>query len=204
VSPRTATQAPRDGRQDRPGRLIRQASAWATESEPRVLSLQELEQSEDIRWVDVDATALDGLEALALLAPICRDGLTGRMIRDLITPSRFPAGRNYPGGRVSITAAFRTRHLQSDDADGEAAEVVSVFEPVHLLMGDGWLITAWLPRRVFRGSADDLRDLDDRSQALYHAVAERWRSSEASSAEELADLVRRELAVACGYRTPEA
>ena len=150
----------------------------------------------------MDGAALDGVEALALLAPVCRDPLNGRMIRDLITPSRFPAGRDYPGGHVSITSAFRTRHVQPDGKDGEAAEVISVFEPVHLLMGDRWLITAWLRPRVFRGSEDALRALDDPSESLYHSVAERWRSSEGSSAEELADLIRRELAVACGYRTP--
>src|SRR5206468_3260095 len=102
----------------RRGGVIRQASAWRPGEEPRPLSLQELEQSEDIRWVDVDARTLDGLEALALLAPICSGELNGRMIRDLITPTRFPAGRDYPGGRVSITAAFRTRHLQPDGDDG--------------------------------------------------------------------------------------
>ena len=180
--------------------LVRQASAWRGGHEPERLPLERLEESDAIRWVDVDAAAIDGAEALALLEPICDGELNGRMVRDLISPSRFPAGRDYPGGQVSITAAFRTRHLQPDAGPGEVAEVVSVFEPVHFLVGNGWLITAWLEPRVFRGSATPPVHGDEASEELYAAVARAWRRSEAETVEELAELVRRELAVACGYR----
>jgi hypothetical protein len=163
------------------------------------MSLQELEQCEAIRWVDLYAGDLENGEALALLGPICRGELTARMVRDLITPRRFPAGREYPGG-TSITAAFRTRHVQAADAGVELGNVTSVFEPVHVLTGKSWMVTCWLPPRVFRGTDAALDDAEDPGGALYEALAERWPASEGETAADLADLVRRELAVAAGYR----
>ena len=167
---------------------------------PRSMALQDLEQSEAIRWVDLFASGLENGEALALLGPICRGELTARMVRDLITPRRFPAGREYPHTGVSITAAFRTRHLQAEGADLELGDVTSVFEPVHLLIGSDWMVSCWLPPRVFRGDGQALEDADQVSASLFLAVAESWQASEGGTAADLADLVRRELAIAAGYR----
>jgi hypothetical protein len=164
------------------------------------MGLQELEQSQAIRWVDLFAGDLGNGEALALLGPICRGELTARMARDLVTPRRFPAGRRYPGTEVSITAAFRTRHLQAEGTSERLGAVTSVFEPVHLLIGSDWLISCWLPPRVFRGgdAAPDRGGED--GEAMYRGVADAWRETDGETAEDLADLVRRELAIAAGYR----
>jgi hypothetical protein len=168
--------------------------------DPREMGLQELEQSQAIRWVDLFAGDLQNGEALALLGPICHGELTARMARDLVTPRRFPAGRQYPGTEVSITAAFRTRHLQGEGTGHQHGVVTSVFEPMHLLIGSNWLLTCWLPPRVFRGDGAALDDAVDDGEALYRAVAEIWRETEGETADDLAGLVRRELAVAAGYR----
>lgn len=164
--------------------------------DPRETGLQELEQSQAIRWVDLFAGDLQNGEALALLGPICHGELTARMARDLVTSRRFPAGRRYPGTQVSITAAFRTRHLQGE----QHGVVTSVFEPMHLLIGSDWLLTCWLPPRVFRGDSAALDEAVDDGEALYRAVAETWSETDGETAEDLAGLVRRELAVAAGYR----
>jgi hypothetical protein len=166
---------------------------------PRSLTLQDLEQSEAIRWVDLFASGLANGEALALLAPICRGELTTRMVRDLITPRRFPAGREYPRSGVSITAAFRTRHVQAEGAELELG-VTSVFEPVHLLVGSEWMVSCWLPPRVFRGDGEALQEADQASAGLFIAVAESWQATGGETAADLADLIRRELAIAAGYR----
>jgi hypothetical protein len=189
TKPRASLRAPR---------LIRQASAWEPGEAPQSAPLQDLEQIDAIRWVDIYAGDLDRGEALALLGPVCHGELTARMVRDLITPRRFPAGRDYPGTSVSITAAFRTRHLQEEG--DEPGNVTSVFEPVHLLIGPDWLISCWLPPRVFRGDGEALRYADDAAHELYLAVAEAWPGLEGGTAADLAGLVRRELAIAAGYR----
>ena len=162
------------------------------------MPLQGLEQSDAIRWADIYAGDLDRGEALALLGPVCRGELNTRMVRDLITPRRFPAGREYLGTGVSITAGFRTRHLQEEG--DEPSAVTSIFEPVHLLLGHDWLISCWLPPRVFRGDDDGVFLADDVSEGLYFAVADSWLDLEGETAADLASLVRRELAIAAGYR----
>ena len=200
---RPSTARPRSG-VERP-RLIRQASAWLPGRSPEPLPLQDLEESNAIRWVDIYGGDLEGGEALALLAPICRDALKHKMVRDLITPERFASGGRYGDSRVAISSAFRIRHLQPGTDDGVpvgADGVTSVFEPVQLLVGDDWLLSCWLPPRVFRGLGDPVDATENSSSGLYLAVSKRWVTSGADSAEDLASLVRRQLAAAAGYRTP--
>jgi hypothetical protein len=186
-------------------RLIRQASAWLPGRAPEPLPLQDLEESNAIRWVDIYGGDLEGGEALALLAPICRGALKHKMVRDLITPERFASGGRYGDSRVAISSAFRIRHLQPGTDDGVAVGadgVTSVFEPVQLLVGDDWLLSCWLPPRVFRGLGDQADAIEDSSNGLYLAVSKRWVTSGSDSAEDLASLARRQLAAANGYRTP--
>jgi hypothetical protein len=154
---------------------------------------------------------------LALLDPVCNGELTERMVRDLITPKRFATGGSYRNSEVIITSGFRIRHLSgangSDATNGngnghryKAADgghrVASVFEPLQLLVGHDWLLSCWLPPRVFRGLKDPVHVADDSSSGLYLGVAKRWPTSSATNAAGLAKLVRRELAVAAGYRPP--
>ena len=105
-------------------RLIRQASAWLPQRAPEPLPLQDLEQSDALRWVDIYGGDLGNGEVLALLAPICRGELTAKMVRDLITPQRFAVGGSYRDSDVMITSGFRIRHLGSgangSEADGTA------------------------------------------------------------------------------------
>lgn len=178
-------------------RLIRQASAWQPGRDPEQLPLQDLEQSDAIRWVDIYGGGLCGADVLGLLNPICRGALSERMAHDLITPERYPAGGRYDE-RVGITAAFQVR----TDVRRSDGRVSSVFEPVELLVGYDWLITCWLPPRVFRGPSDATEDAGSLSNGLYLSVAERWAYDGGETAEDLANLVRGELAIACGYRQP--
>ena len=186
-------------------RLIRQASAWLPGRAPEPLPLQDLEESNAIRWVDIYGGDLEGGEALALLAPICRGALKHKMVRDLITPKRFSHGGHYRDSPVAMSSAFRIRHLQPKPDEGMAlgaGGVTSVFEPVQLLVGADWLLSCWLPPRVFRGLGDPVDPTEDSSNGLYLAVAQLWPTSSADTAEGLAALVRRQLAAAAGYRTP--
>lgn len=196
-------------------RLIRQASAWLPQRPPEPLPLQDLELSDGLRWVDIYGGDLGIGEVLALLAPICRGQLTDRMVRDLITPKRFAVGGSYRDSEVVITSGFRIRHLDSGASEGETTNgngngkratnghrVASVFEPLQLLVGDDWLLSCWLPPRVFRGLCDPVHVADDSSSGLYLGVARRWPTSNAVNAADLVKLVRRELAVAAGYRPP--
>jgi hypothetical protein len=188
-------------------RLIRQASAWVPGRAPEPLPLQDLEVSAAVRWVDIYGGELSGGEVLALLGPICRGQLKDKMVRDLITPKRFASasGGRYGDSPVVISSAFRIRHLQpgtNGNVPAGADGVTSVFEPVQLLVGHNWLLTCWLPPRVFRGLGDPLDAVDESSSGVYLAVAERWPTSNADSAEDLASLVRRQLAVAAGLRPP--
>jgi hypothetical protein len=185
-------------------RLIRQASAWVPRREPEPLPLQDLEESDALRWVDIYGGDLSNGEVLALLAPICRGQLTQKMVRDLITPQRFAAGGNYRNSDVVATSGFRIRHMPSGGNGSAAAngqDGTSIFEPVQMLVGSDWLLSCWLPSRVFRGMGDPVPVADESSSGLYLAVAKRWPASNASSAEGLAKLVRHELGGG-GYRAP--
>jgi len=186
------------GRRARGGRrLIRQASVWLPAQEPRPAQLQELEAAEAIRWVDLNGGVLRDAEALALLDPVCAGELTPRMVRDLITPARYPAGRSYDAGGIAITAGFRTRHLVRENG-----EVTSVFEPVHLLAGEDWLLSCWLPPRIYRGLDGGPADADEAAEELYLAVARVWRESGGETAADLAEEAHRELAAAPGSSPP--
>ena len=195
---------PRPGGVKRP-RLIRQASAWVPQRAPEPLPLQDLEESDALRWVDIYGGDLSNGEVLALLAPVCRGGLTEKMVRDLITPQRFAAGGSYRDSDVVVMSGFRIRHLRSGTDETEATNgdgSPSVFEPVQMLVGDDWLLSCWLPARVFRGMGDPVPVADDSSSGLYLAVAKRWPTSNASTAEDLAKLVRRELSGSAVCRPP--
>ena len=177
--------------------MIRQASAWLPGQEPRTARLQDLEGSEAIRWVDLHGGVLRDSEALALLKPVCAGELTPRMVRDLITPARYPAGRSYDDGRIAITFGFRTRHVPRENGD-----VTSLFEPVRLLAGEDWLLSCWLPARAYWGLDDASAGGDEAADELYRAVAGAWPESGGETAADLADAAHRELAAASGSGTP--
>ncbi|MFL5893445.1 MAG: hypothetical protein ACJ75I_11995 [Solirubrobacterales bacterium] len=183
--------------------LVRRASAWVPGMEPSWTSLADLEDAPGVRWVDVHHAELHTARALGALNRVCDGMLTQRMARDLATPRRFPAAGSYGSTQIRMTAGFLVRHLQAA-ADGSQAEpVVSVLKPVQLLIGQGWVLSAWLPSRPFRGSSGALTaDCDgDDPDRLYLAVAASWPSSGGDTSEDLADLIRRELEVASGHRT---
>jgi hypothetical protein len=168
------------------------------------MSLAELEHEDGARWVDVHHDQLRSARSLGTLNRLCDGALTQRMARDLATPRRFPAAGTYASASIRMTAGFLVRHLQLDLSEGEEiGAVASVLKPVQLLVGDGWLLSAWLPPRLFRGSsaaleADDDSDDPDR---LHMAVATSWVESACATADDLAELIRRELEVASGHRS---
>ena len=185
--------------------LVRRSSAWVPGEEPRPLSLSELEDAPGVRWIDLHHAELRNARSLGALNGICGGVLTQRMARDLATPRRVPAAGTYEPTQVRMTAAFLVRHLQLEGAaDGDPGPVASVLKPVQLLVGDSWLLSAWLPPRLFRGSAAAL-EADchgDDADRLFLTVAARWPDSEGEAASDLAELIRRELEIASGHRSP--
>jgi hypothetical protein len=184
--------------------LVRRASAWTPGEEPRTMTLAELEEAGGVRWVDIHHAELRSPRSLGALNRICEGLLTQRMARDLATPRRFPAAGTYGSTAVRMTAAFLVRHLQVDPSDGDfAGAFASVLKPVQLLVGQGWLLSAWLPPRLFRGSIDALEaDCNGHDpDRLHMAVATSWPESACATADDLAALIRRELEVASGHRT---
>jgi hypothetical protein len=168
------------------------------------MALAELESAAGVRWVDIHHRELRSARSLGTLNRVCDGALTQRMARDLATPRRFPAAGTYEPTTIRMTAAFLVRHLQLD-ADGEDSigPVASMLKPVQLLVGDGWLLSAWLPSRLFRGSGAALKtDCDGGDPDRLHvAVAASWPDSGCDTADGLADLIRRELEVASGHRS---
>jgi hypothetical protein len=168
------------------------------------MALADLAQADGIRWVDVHHWGLRSASSLGTLNRVCDGALTQRMARDLATPHRFPAAGTYGSTPVRMTAAFLVRHLQLDVAGGSSGgPVASVLKPVQLLIGEGWLVSAWLPSRLFRGSSEALEaDCDGHDpDRLHMAVATSWPGSSCICADDLAELIRRELEVASGHRS---
>jgi hypothetical protein len=168
------------------------------------MALSDLEHAEGVRWVDIHHSELRTARSLGALNRVCRGALTQRMARDLATPRRFPAAGTYGSSSIRMTAAFLVRHLQLDAPDDSSGgPVASILKPVQLLVGEGWLLSAWLPSRLFRGSSAALEaDCDGHDpDRLHMAVAASWRESACAGADDLAELIRRELEVASGHRS---
>jgi hypothetical protein len=168
------------------------------------MSLPELESAKGVRWVDIHHAALRSARSLGILNRICDGSLTQRMARDLATPRRFPAAGTYEPAMIRMTAGFLVRHLQLDvEGADPVGPVASVLKPVQLLVGEGWLLSAWLPSRLFRGSSAVMEaDCDgDDPDRLHLAVASSWPDTGCETAEDLAELIRRELEVASGHRS---
>ena len=184
-------------------RLVRRASAWAAGADPISMPLAELEEATGVRWVDIRHRQLRSARAIGALNRVCDGLLTQRMARDLATPHRFPATGSYGATRVRMTAAFLVRHLQAAGDGGGAGPVASVLKPIQILVGGDWLLSAWLPSRLFRGhpAALAVDCEDDDADRLHRAVAASWHPSGGETAYDLAELIRRELAVASGHRT---
>lgn len=183
---------------------MRRASAWLPGAEPVSMPLADLQDALGVRWVDIHHSELHSASALGLLNRVCFGTLTQRMARDLATPRRFPAAGTYGSTQIRMTAGYLVRHLQADaDAGHAAGPVASVLKPVQLLVGQGWLLSAWLPPRKFRGSGEALAaDRDDADPDRLHlAVAAGWRSSPGDCSDDLAELIRRQLEVASGHRS---
>ena len=81
--------------------------------------------------------------------------------------------------------------------------MASVLKPIQILIGEDWLLSAWLPSRLFRGhpAALAVDCEDDDADLLHRAVAASWHTSGGETAHDLAELIRRELAVASGHRS---
>lgn len=168
------------------------------------MSLPELEEAPGVRWVDVHHAELRSARSLGVLNRICDGVLTQRMARDLATPRRFPAAGTYEPAQIRMTAAFLVRHLQREgDPGGDPGPVASVLKPVQLLVGHSWLLSAWLPSRLFRGNTATLEADCDGSDPdrLFLTVATRWPDSEGETASDLAEVIRRELEIASGHRS---
>ena len=167
------------------------------------MSLAELEDAPGVRWVDIHHAELHTPRALGCLNRACDGMLTQRMARDLATPRRFPAAGTYGSTGIRMTAGFLVRHLHSPTGEGNAGPVASMLKPVQLLIGQGWILSTWLPARLFRGSDTALAaDCDgDDPDRLHLAVATSWPGSGGDTSESLAELIRRELEVASGHRT---
>lgn len=167
------------------------------------MALADLEDAPGVRWIDIHHGELHSARAIGALNRVCDGMLTQRMARDLATPRRFPAAGSYGSTGIRMTAAFLVRHLQTSADEGDpAGPVASVLKPVQLLIGEGWLLSAWLPSRLFRGQVAALAadgDGDDPDR-LYLATASSWPQSGGETTDDLTDLIRRELEVASGHR----
>ncbi len=181
---RRAGTAPGHGASGRP--LIRQASAWLPLRAPTLAPLQDLEHLDAVRWVDLNGEGLGVWEATALLNPVCHGQLDSGLVKGLVDPRRPGPEEQVAAKRAALSSAFRVRHLRGEDGAGRG----SLFEPVRLGIGSGWLITSWLEPRVFRGTTVATGDAFEGADQLYLAVASGWLRERSSTAGDLARLVR--------------
>jgi hypothetical protein len=190
------------GRTGSESRLVRRASVWAPGAAPISMPVAQLAEVSGVRWVEIRHRQLRSARAIGALNRVCDGLLTQRMARDLATPHRFPATGSYGPAQVRMTAAFLVRHLQAAGDEG-AGPVASVLKPIQILIGADWLVSAWLPSRLFRGHPAALAadGEDDDGDRLHCAVAASWQMSGGETAQDLAELIRRELAVASGHRS---
>src|SRR3954470_16936220 len=148
---------------------VRRVSVWLPGEEPSSIPLADIEEALGVRWVDIDYANLHTPRALGALNRVCGGVLTQRMARDLTTPRRFPAAGTYGSTEIPMTPGFpvghlllgserwgrgrpccRLRHLRRGGDGGRGAGPVgSVLKPVQLLIGSSWLLSAWLPTRLF-------------------------------------------------------
>lgn len=178
---------------------------WHPGQAPREVSPAVASASTGICLVDIDMSAFSlagsgqrGPLAAALadqLAPLCGAQLEQGMVADLLEQCTPAGHRRYGQGEVRLAVSFEAE-APPDHATGATKAAQLFLRPVGLLVGNGWVVTCWHPRRPHTRLASTEQEATPSPHAdLLDAVAARWRKGIAKSAGDLAVLILHELAL---------
>jgi uncharacterized membrane protein len=176
---------------------VRRVSVWRDDGSSRAVQPPELSQADGVRWFELACGAEEADDVLAAIGEHC-PGLTEEMLEDLLTPDEQPEGKRYDGGvrlasSFSVTSWRPDGHTERGTPNGVG---VLRFQPVELLAAEGWLVTCWHPQRTFQGS----KKLEEEAppgdaDALFEAVAARWKREPGQGSGDLGISVMHELAL---------
>ena len=139
------------------------------------MTLPEVPVSTGVRWFKI-VCGVEKAEVVLAAVGGHYPGLTMPMLDDLLTPGEEPGGRRYDDG-VRLASSFSVSPWRpGEQVERGMPQGIGVlhFQPVELLVGDGWLITYWHPRRTFEGPKMIEEDPPSEADELFEAVADRW------------------------------
>jgi hypothetical protein len=175
---------------------------WTPGRPPTPANLAEPEgggegEGHGVVWADLHGDDPDPGELFTSLGP-AMPGLERGMLADLLEPDHYPHGRRYDNGRVRLVSTFSVE--PRDGIDHQHRGVFPgpgdlVVQPVEILAGDGWLVSCWHPRRVYRGirvvAAEPAMPHDD----LLGAVQTEWVGGQGRTSGDLGVMLMHELSL---------
>jgi hypothetical protein len=177
--------------------IVSQATVW-TDDEPFLSLTSDWLPDHSVRWLDVAATS--GVDdAFDALEPFCAGQLERRQVACLVSPDFSDRKcRDFSDGEVRLARAFAVE-VEPPANNGDRVPILGtlLFWPVHVLAGNGWLVTCRHPAQRFDGAV--LVDCDEPELPLapvMSAVERRWTSEGLGrSAADLGVLILHELAL---------
>jgi Mg2+ and Co2+ transporter CorA len=172
------------------------ATRWTPGRPPTPASAAE-PAGEGVLWVEI---AGDGANADELYATLSAGmpGLEPGMLGDLLEPDHYPQGRRYDDGRIRLVSTFSV--APRDDVDHAHRGVFPgpgelVVQPIEILAGDGWLVSCWHPRRVYRGIRVSATEPPMEHQDLIGAVEAEWVAGQGRTSGDLGVMLMHELSL---------
>ncbi|KQV73799.1 hypothetical protein ASC61_01535 [Aeromicrobium sp. Root344] len=123
------------------------------------------------------------------------------MLEDLLTPDSLPGTIDYAAGKIRKVSAFsvEARSISpAEERDDFEPPGRIALQPVEMIAGDGWLISCWHPRSIYRGIHLEREEPSEGRDALIRAVESRWAADLGAvghTAADLGILVMEELAL---------
>lgn len=158
---------------------------WRAGHHPRQVAIDEAAAEEAVRWYDIDVLGGDEETVFDVLEPLC-PGLTFDVLKDLFNADPLPKVESHANGAVRVVSAVAVEaaeltDLEEPETSSESKVGQLEFQLVEMAAGDGWLVSAWHAREVFRGSDAEPRHPrpEPRGQAeLWGQVARTWSEGE--------------------------
>jgi Mg2+ and Co2+ transporter CorA len=115
---------------------LRGATLWRDDQPPVPLPDAHAPADGDVVWLDVDPAAAVA-DVLTAAQPHC-PGLDAEQVAALLAPSEDRDPESYANGDIRLARAFAALARDTPEIVGEL-----LFEPVHILAGQAWVLTCW-------------------------------------------------------------
>lgn len=162
-------------------------SRWLRGGEPEVVPLFDADAGSGVLWFDLSVLHTEPGAVFSALSPLC-PGLTEEAVRRLFAAdSREERPRGLGASTAMVVATGVDTQERSTDQGPQASKAGTVLlQPVAILAGDGWLVTAFQERKALRGGKEVGAEEPSGHEQLAALAETAWLEDELSSAGDLA------------------